>query len=851
MTRDSRSYADGAGQGGRPALGDALRALRLAGGISQEGWAARLGVGRRTVVRWEQGDTVPDAVMAEVLLAACEEKGLFRRASVTPEQVRDLLATARLGRPESSGRGSGAADDAGGTVTYGNLPAPLTSFIGRDAEMEEVARQLETARLLTLTGAGGCGKTRLAIETARRFESRYADGAWLAELAGLTDADAVVAAVAAALSVKEEPGRAAADTLTGWLRSRRPLLVLDNAEHLREACATLTERLLRACPGLTVLVTSRVALGVLGETVWRVPSLAAPNPAQAPGLEALGHFPSVQLFIARARAARTGFSLTDANAAAVAQICHRLDGIPLAIELAAARTSVLTAEQIATHLDDRFALLKEGNRTALPRQRTLRALIDWSYDLLTAAEQRLFCRVSVFAGGFTLDAVESICADQDQHVPAVLDLLGSLVAHSLVVAEEAGGAMRYRLLETLREYASARLTERGDRPPLCARHRDYCLALAEEAEAPLMGREQVRWLRRLTEEHDNLRVALGSCVEGPDGAEAGQRLAGALWRFWELRGHLAEGREWLERVLALSRSTPPGVRARALGGAGNLARGQGDYAAAGQLYDESLALARAGTDQAFVATALTRLGLVRMNDGDYPAARALLEEGLALRTALADQWGIGNTLHNLAYLAYCEGDAARAEALYEECLRVRRDTGDADSIAVTLNNLGTLARLHGEYARARSLFEESLALQRGLQDDRGVVFALRGLGETSLGQKDYGAARAMFGEGLRIAARLGMQKNIADCLEGMAAVAASQMQHGRAARLLGAVETLRVATGVALVPDEHAEHERLLVVVRAAMDAETFASARAAGRAMAVQDAIARALGDAPCAPPE
>ncbi|HVC30749.1 MAG TPA: AAA family ATPase, partial [Steroidobacteraceae bacterium] len=513
----------------------------------------------------------------------------------------------------------------------------MTSFVGRDQEKSDLAGLLGRTRLLTLSGSGGCGKTRLALEVAREalgdrppavgYEAgshssapspqRFVDGVWFVELAPLADGALVAQAIASALALKGEPRRTLAQTLVGHLSPRRLLLVLDNCEHLIAATAALVEALLRACPEVTVLTTSREPLRIEGELIWRVPALALPEPIPVPSWGSLIESEAVRLFVERARAGRTNFRLTEENAAAVAAICRRLDGNALALELAAARTKVLSVQQLADRLDDRFGAVSRGSRTAMARQQTLQATIDWSYDLLAAAEQALFRRLSVFPSGFTLEAAEALGNGdaRDQGLrggdsvlrppsSSVLDLLERLVDKSLVQAEERGGMMRYRTLETLREYGRRRLIEAGETDAALAQHAAYCQAFAEAVAPNLLGFDQDLdgVLERLEAEHDSLRIALHWLVDRGEDAQA-LRLAGALWRFWYIRGYITEARSWLERLL----SRP----ARA-------------YA------EEALALQEEIGDRAGAAWSLNCLGLVALYECDYPRAVSLLEATLAM-----------------------------------------------------------------------------------------------------------------------------------------------------------------------------------------------------------------------------
>jgi non-specific serine/threonine protein kinase len=865
MTRGDRLSGSDRPAPQPPAAGRELRALREASGLTREVWSALLGYGRTTVQRWETGKTVPDAAAEAAIVALCRERALFRRydqgplagVTATPEWLGGLLAAARL-----AGSGPRAADTAAGSagpalaraaLPHSTLPHALTSFIGRAQERAEVARLLTRTRLLTLTGTGGCGKTRLAIEAARDLLDRHPDGVWLVELAAVADPALIPGTVATALGVREEAGHSIAETLIGSLGDRRLLLVLDNCEHLAAACAALADAALRTCPNLAILATSRERLGIAGETVWRVPPMAVSasggrgseiGSVPAPDLRSRAPGPgppdAVRLFVERAQAVRPSFALSNANVDAVVQVCRRLDGNPLAIELAAARLNVLSVEQVASRLDDRFRLLTTGSRTGAPRHQTLRALVDWSYDLLAAPEQQLFDRLSVFAGSFRLEAVEAICSDGEP----VLDTLARLVDTSLVLVDETGGAARYRLLETLRQYARERLADHGEVELLSGRHRDFYLALAEEAEPKLRGPEQSIWLERLAEEIDNIRAALRWCEQDPSGAEAGLRFARALWRFWQVRGLYAEGRDWLRRALAREGDVAPLVRSRALNSAGALASGQGDYQEAARLYSQSLTLARAADDPVTVANALNNLGLAHTNLGRDEAARAFHEEGLAIRRSLDDQWGMSVALLNLGFLAQRGADYSRARSLYEESLAIKRTLGDTEGIAACLENLGDLALLHGEYDRARRYFIESRTLRQQLGGERGMAATLRGLGDVAHRQGEHASAAALYAESLAIAVRLGVKRYIAECLEGLAAVACALDRPERAAQLLGAADALRAAINAPRPPSRQALHDEAALASRAALGEVPFAVALEDGRATALEEAVARAMRD-------
>jgi predicted ATPase/DNA-binding SARP family transcriptional activator len=836
-----------------------------------------------------------------------------------------------------------------------NLPAPLTALVGRERELAAVARRLGETRLLTLTGPGGGGKTRLALAVAARLAAAggprgngaspvgppsegpagaeddapagppYPDGVWLAELAALADPELVPQAVAAALGVPEAPGRALTDTLGRALRHRRLLLVVDNCEHLLGACATLAQSVLRAGPGVRVLATSREPLGLPGEATWWVPPLAWPAgpagetlpPAALPPPEALLGYGAVRLFVERARDVWPAFALTPANAPAVVQVCARLDGLPLALELAARRAAVLPPAELAARLDARFRLLTGGNPAAHPRQRTLAATLDWSHALLGEAERVLFRRLSVFAGGFDLEAAEAVCADGPAgstpaagpvppaapggagggagRLPAagVLEALRRLVDQSLVVAEAdpgagtGAGAARYRLLETVRQYATERLREAGEAEAVHAHHAAWAVGLAAAAAPGLLGRDQLEWLARLDAEQDNLRAALGWCLRRDPGA--GLRLAGRLWPYWRIRQHYAEGTDWLAHALA--RVPAPGraaAWARAALGAGILARDRGDTAAARGYLEASLARSRALGETGLVAWALRDLGLLRLQLGELGAAEGLLAEGLALARAAGDERGAAAALTIRATVAARCGDFGRARALHEESLAAARRAGDRWLLWTVLHQLGTTAVDQGDLDAAGPVLEEGLALARDLglptraahfefllgrvalargQPERalpllealraaaaeaegpdtawGLPAALADLGRAAHARGQPAEAAAVLGQALRLRQGLGEPLGVVECLEALAAVAAGPAPD-RAARLLGAAAATRRALGAPPKPIYRPEIAAAEGAARAALGAPAYAAARAAGEALSLEQAAAEALREAP-----
>jgi predicted ATPase/class 3 adenylate cyclase len=604
-----------------------------------------------------------------------------------------------------------------------NLPEQLTTFVGREREVFDVAAFLSRARLVTVIGAGGSGKTRLALQVGAGMLEQFPGGVWLVELASIADGALVDDAVARTLGVKEAPGVSIADAIAQQVAGTRLLVVLDNCEHVLASCAALAEQLLAQCPGLRILATSREALAVAGEQTYRIPALALPALDAKLDAETLWKSEAVQLFVDRTRLVRPEFRIDERNAAVIASLCRRLDGIPLAIELAAARMRSLTVHEIDARLTRRFELLTSRSRTVLPRHQTLRALVDWSYDLLTDAERAMLNRCSVFAGGWGLDAAEAVCAGEG--VEDVLDLLTSLTDKSLVQAEHAGDATRYRLLEIVREYARERLEEAGETAASRARHCAFYVDYAARSVPAMMGPAQASILERLESEHDNLRLALEWSASAGS-LDSGYQLCGALGRFWMIRGHLSEGRAWCARFI---RQEGPATRehADAINTDGTLAYAQGDYPGARAAFEACLAIRRQLAEPRGIAAALSNLGAVANVSGDQARARTLYEESLSIARQAQDTPGIARALANLASVLSYLGDHKAAQPLYEESLAMQRVLGDHGYVAITLDNLAEVAYLSGEYAKSCKLYRESLALRRDLGDRYGIADSLEGL----------------------------------------------------------------------------------------------------------------------------
>jgi predicted ATPase/DNA-binding SARP family transcriptional activator len=767
------------------------------------------------------------------------QRELHAEPSLLTRQTFEQLRTA-----EVPAERSGAVR---GTPGNHNLPVQLTSFIGRARALGEITPLLLQKRLLTLTGAGGCGKTRLALQVAQGVVDAFTDGVWFVDLAPLSNPTLVPQTVAAALGIRERQGPSFTETLVDYLQSQELLLVLDNCEHLLTACAQLTEVLLRACPRVTVLATSRERLNLAGETVWLVPSLSLPD-TQGPVWETLASSDAGQLFSERAALGVPTFTLNAANAAAVAQICRRLDGIPLAIELAAACVRTLTPGQIAARLDDALHVLTRGTKSVPPRHHTMRAAMDWSYNLLAEKERVFFRRLSVFAGGFTLEAAEAVCTDAaGPHGIAshhVLDMLCDLVDKSLVLVVDGGQGepARYRLLEPLRQYAREKLHGSGELGPLSRRHLVFFLALVEEADAHLRGAEQRVWLERLDGEHDNLRAALAWSLSRAGEGETGLRLASALLWFWRRRGYVEEGRRWLEEALQ-SPAAAAGTKARAkvCYAAGTMALLQVRHAMARARLMESVTLWRELGDTPGLAYALGQLGRVAWAEGNYEEWRSLHAQSTALFREVGDKWGLAFTLTS-GLVAEPERDLARLRSCLEESVALWRELGDHWGFALALNSLGEVARYEGKYQQAAGFYEESITLKRALGNKRDLALSLHNLGHALQRLGASRRAARQFQEGLVLFLEIGDHSGVAACLVGLAGASGGAGQRERAARLFGAGEALFEASSARLDPVDRLEYDRNLAAVRAALDAATFAAARAAGRALTMEQAVAYAL---------
>ncbi len=691
-----------------------------------------------------------------------------------------------------------------------NLPLQLTSFVGRERESVEVKRLLAAARLLTLTGAGGCGKTRLALRVAAEFLNDssppsagrvFPDGAWFVDLARLSDPALVPQSIASVFDLRESPGNSLITILQNYFRAKRLLLALDNCEHLIQACAQLVDTLLRACPDLKILATSREALNIAGETAFRVPSLSLPDPQKSASIEAMQQSESVRLFIERANAASPTAQFNDANVPTVKQICLRLDGMPLAIELAAARVNSISVEEIAARLDDRFRLLTSGSRTALARHQTLRASIDWSYNLLSDGERVLLRRLAVFAGGFTLQAAESVCAEENSS--DILDALSRLVQKSLVVVK-LDDKPRYRLLETIRQYAQEKLIESGEADRVKARHLDYFMRLAEGVSLGWLGFGQAAWLMRLKAEHDNLRAALEWSAADETTAQIGLKLVGLVAPFLDVQGYFTEERNWIDRLLERAgESAPPAWR----------------------------------------AVAFQRAAVAQENLANFATARSCALQAITLFRELGDKKGLAESLYIWGDVLCAQAQFTEARPVLKECLTICQDLGDSVGTAWSLSDLGLTEYALGNHRLAQSYMEQGLELCR--KGKWGFIHSRTAwlLGDIFRHEGNLAQALSLYKEALNIA-KGGIAWALPYHIESFAYLALGEGFTLRAAKLLGAGNCLFETLGAVRVPVTQSEHDRAMVDLREALGEEALAAAWTEGRAMTTEQAIEYALAE-------
>jgi predicted ATPase/DNA-binding SARP family transcriptional activator/Tfp pilus assembly protein PilF len=732
----------------------------------------------------------------------------------------------------------------------GHLPPQLTRFFGREEEIAQLRDLLSAAgtRLVTVTGPGGSGKSRLALEVAGRLTAAWRGAIWYVPLTDLKEAWLIITAIRDALGLPRAADLEPLEQIVAFLSRQPCMLLLNNFEQLVEEGAPVVRTLLERVPSLTLLITSRRRLDLPGEREFHLLPLPVPGDVQAP--EQLLANDSVKLFVDRARVARLDFQLTDGNAAAVAALCTRLEGLPLALELAAARLRVLTPAQVLARLEQRLDFLVSRERTADARQLSLRATLDWSYQLLSPELQPFFARLSVFRGGWALEAAEAICeGNGGQGAGPALNFMEQLRECSLILVVEEAREARYRFLETVREYAWEQLGE-DERDSLEQQHAEFYLALAEEAASRLIGAEQASWLDRLETEQDNMRAALAWATRHGEG-ELGLRLGTALWRFWHVRGHLREGRDRLHAVLAMPDAAPRDLRrARALDAAGALAHDQGDLGAAAGLHEESLAIARECGDRETIASALNNLGNVARDQGNAERATTFYEAALAAWRALGNIPRVAIVLNNLGSVARDQGHFEEAFTFYRQSLALQRESGNQRGIATALNNIATVAISQGQHERAGALLNESLSILRELRDSYAIAMVLDNLAHLAFEQGDLARAAELYRECLRIGAELENRQAIAVSLEGLASVLATgdsvSERRLQAARLFGAAEGLRDLAGSPLPESDRIDHARKIAVARSGVEARAWEGAWALGREMSLPQVIAWAVEQPP-----
>jgi len=734
---------------------------------------------------------------------------------------------------------TGTLPDPGRTIPH-NLPTSLTRFVGRANDLKAIKDRLAKSRLVTLTGLGGVGKTRLALKIAHELVETFDDGVWWVDLASLEDPDLVAQTVAKVLGIREAAGQPLLETLSDQLKSKRLLLVLDNCEHVLDASAQLAKTLLEACPQLQVMATSRDALHLVGETHWGVGPLSLPELLdEAPDVEVMKQFEAVTLFVERAQAVKPNFQVSEENAHAVAYLCHHLDGIPLALELAAARVKVLSVQKLVERLGDSFGLLSGGRKT-VPRQQTLRAAIDWSYEPLADEEKTLLNRLSVFRGGFSLEAAEAVCAGGDLEIEGVLDWLGQLVEKSLV--EVASDGERYRLLQIVKQYSREQLEAVDEVESLNDLHLAYFVELGANSQLALIGPEQRMWLQMLEAEHNNMRAALAWGLEQSK-AEEVLRLSAGLGRFWGFSGRMGEGRKWLASALELRKETSLLIQGSALHWQGSLAGQQGDYDAAEASLRESLELYRTCDNPKGICAVLNMLANVAYLHNDLKEARSMYQQSVDISRKLGDTHSMGAVLNNLGNVARAQKDYDAARKYYEECVTICRQRRTEDRIiSRALGNLGVLSRYAGEYEKAQACLEESLTIFESIGDKQGRADALNNLGVLALQQERFPQAQTYFEKSAELCGETGDQYALTHNVAGLAHVVSWQNQPQQAAQLQGAVAAQFAEMGVKVDDGKLDVYDGMTTTLQADLGQNNYQRAFAEGQKLSLTQALELAL---------
>ena len=757
-----------------------------------------------------------------------------------------------------------------------NLPVQLSGFIGRVDEIKHAKKLLKDNRLLTLTGAGGLGKTRFSLQAAADLIDDFANGVWFVELAAVSDPVFLPITIINDLGLKEEQKKSPEETLTGHLKDKEILIILDNCEQIIESCAKLTENLLLTCPKLKVIATSREALNCKGEQTYRIMPLTQPDPNHKNTPEQLTQYESVRLFIERALAVNPKFRVTNENAAALAEVCFRLDGIPLALELAATRTKILSIEKIHERLDNRFNLLTGGKRTALPRQQTLRALIDWSYDLLSENEKILWSRLSVFTGGWTLDAAEEICSDETISKNDILDLLSQLTEKSVIIYDDKKD--RYRILESLKQYGIEKLSDGNE---IFIKHLNYFLELSEKAKPELLGENTKFWMHKIEADHSNFISAIEWSVRNVN-KEKGMNTASALGRFWNITGQYSTGIRLIEIILESAGTSGISSKinvlkwigsfksfqgdyeqakkyyeeslvickeigdksgiAGSLHNQGNVALSQGDYEKAKKYYEESLAIYKEIGDKTGIASPIFSLGYLALNQGDYEQAKKYFEESLIIKKEIGNKDGISRAIVNLGNVAYYKGDYELAKKYYKECLHICKEIGFKIGIAASISNLGNVASNQGDYEQAKKYFEESLYIRKEIGSKNGIAESINNLGNVAYDQGDYKLAKKLFKESLSIYKEIGYKIGMADSINYLGNAAYRLGDFEKAIKLLSAAEKELESMGAVLDKKEQKLKDENIAKLHEQLSDEEFDKFLEDGRKMTLEEAVQLAV---------